>query len=205
LFILTIDANYGWNKQILINWYYNEMKAGRDPRKKNKDAKDIGTLYHDYIGYHELGISIKDIDLSAYPMSAPIVAEAALKQWINIKRDNEIEVDGIEESFVSERYQYGGRIDLRAKVRKKKSLVDFKTSPSIYQDHLIQLGSYDNLLIENDYEPEEDWILHINKSIITPDAKIVEFIHIPKNIISEGFDIFLIYRKLYDLKESFHL
>ena len=44
-------------------------------------------------------------------------------------------------------------------------LNDFKTSKSVRFKHLLQLGGYYNLLIENDYDPDGASIILVNKKI----------------------------------------
>jgi hypothetical protein len=200
-----INENYGWNKNILLNWYYKELKAGRDPKSKTQKAADIGNLCHEYIYYYETKKDFNTIDLSKYPFDAPIIAEAGLNQYLKIKSEKQIEILFSETSYISEKYKYNGRIDLCGKVNQTLSLIDGKTSKTIYPDQLIQLGAYYNLLKENGIEVNLSFILHIDKNPLTIESKIVELVLIPQNIIDCGFEIFKMFLKLHDMKENFHL
>ena len=70
----------------------------------------------------------------------------------------------MEEKLVSEWHQFGGTIDLQARVNGKFSLVDFKTSNGLWPEHVIQLSAYRALMMEvGAGEPEEVYILHLPK------------------------------------------
>lgn len=198
-----LDENYGWNKNILLNWYYKEFKAGNDPREKTKKAKSVGNLCHDFIFWFESNEKPDNKKLSTYSTEAITIAESGLDQYKIIKKENNIVILLKEETLVSEKYKYGGRLDLYGTVNEFKSLIDTKTSPRIYQDHLIQVSGYDNLLIENDYKVQKRYILHIDKNPLTPYDQIVHLKPIDDILVVKGFEIFRCLLWLNNQKESF--
>ena len=52
--------------------------------------------------------------------------------------------------MVSEEYRYGGTFDGVGLMDGKHSLIDFKTSNSLYSDYLIQLAAYAHLIEEGE-------------------------------------------------------
>lgn len=67
-----------------------------------------------------------------------------------------------EKSFSSSKLGYGGTIDWYVKMGDMKLLGDFKTSKNIHLKHLLQLGGYYNLMIENGEEVDGAFILNVN-------------------------------------------
>ena len=71
-----------------------------------------------------------------------------------------------EKTFISEKLGYAGTLDWMAKFNHKFLMLnDFKTSKSVRFKHLLQLGGYYNLLIENNYDPDGASIILVNKKI----------------------------------------
>ncbi len=52
-------------------------------------------------------------------------------------------------SLVSEKYQFGGTIDIIGEVNGQRAILDLKTSEEIYIDHKIQAIAYKKLFNEN--------------------------------------------------------
>lgn len=72
-----------------------------------------------------------------------------------------------EKEFVSDKLGYGGTLDWFCKMNDKNILVDFKTSKKVRFKHLLQLGGYYNLLIENGYEVDGGAIIIANSNVST--------------------------------------
>lgn len=140
-----ISGNLGWNKQALMYWANQEGQAGRSHRDTAQAAADAGTLAHAMI---EAELKNRDINLSEYPEETVSLAETAYLAWLEWCQANDFEVIGSEMSLVSEKYQYGGTIDI-ARVRDKRVILDLKTSNGIYPDHRIQVAAYGQLWNEN--------------------------------------------------------
>ena len=70
-----------------------------------------------------------------------------------------------EKPLVSEIYKFGGIIDFYCKLDDKYTVIDFKTSKSISEEHILQVSSYVQLLKENGYEVEQLVILDVKKDL----------------------------------------
>ena len=64
------------------------------------------------------------------------------------KNSNKVEPILLEQSMVSEVYQYGGRFDFVGKVNGFLTLADFKTGKGIYPEFFYQLAAYNQMLWE---------------------------------------------------------
>ena len=77
--------------------------------------------------------------------------------------NQQIEIIFLEEQFVSEKFGYGGTIDMYCILNGKLTLVDFKTGKDIYIGYLYQLAGYLQLLREHKYKVERCICLNIPK------------------------------------------
>lgn len=73
-----------------------------------------------------------------------------------------------EKAFMSESLGYAGTIDWVAKINHQFLMLnDFKTSKAVRFSHLLQLGGYNNLLVENGIHVDGASIILCNKKICT--------------------------------------
>ena len=96
--------------------------------------------------------------------------------------------------MVSKKYLYGGCPDLLVKKNKKYILIDFKTGKAIYEDTVIQLGAYGQLIKETDN-------IDIDKAIIVRLPKNnskLEIKEFSKKDLKLGFAQFKLFRKGWD-------
>jgi hypothetical protein len=193
-----ISQQLGWNKATLMAWQAREFKAGNDPTDKSRRAMDIGTLCHHYISCYILKQEIDSEFQANYELDALVIADRALEQFKKMVDENGFEMMHSELSLISEQYQYGGTIDIVMKQGDTIILGDIKTSNTskscptgIYPDHLIQLGSYWNLLLENKIcEPHSFKFIHISKDIKEEDEEIVKIIPAENEKIKLGWEAF---------------
>jgi hypothetical protein len=206
-----IGSQLGWNKEVLLAWQAKEFKKNLllfktltkeqidqltelpfDPTKIKKKAADKGTLVHHYLSMDFYGKEVDQEFKKQFDLDAIVLAEKTLGVFKQYIADNQLSVIDSEISLVSEQFQYGGTLDGRIhKKDNKVILLDFKTSKGIYEDHIIQLGAYNQLLIENNYGvPDEYLIIHIKKDYETTDGNIIDPIPIPNEKIQEGFEAF---------------
>lgn len=199
-----IGGNLGWNKNTLMAWQAREFKAGNDPTDKSKKACDIGTLCHHYISCDFLKQTIDAEFKAQYDVDAITIADRCLAETKKKLIEHGLELTHSELSLISEEYQYGGTIDVVMKEGSIIVLGDIKTSNAskscptgIYADHIIQLGAYDNLLIENKIAtPEKYMFIHINKSPTIEDSDMVHIITVPNATIKRGFEVFKMLKQL---------
>jgi len=148
------------NKPALVKWANNLGLQGIDSTKYRDEKADIGTLAHAMIQAH---CSNTMLDVSEYSKQNIDKAENALISFYNWEKSHKVVPILVEESLVSEKYQYGGQIDLYCELDGEKWLVDFKTGKGIYSEMLHQLSAYHNLLTENGYAVDGARILRIGR------------------------------------------
>ena len=126
----------------LIHWAWTEGVEGRDYRKTRDAAGDIGHTVHDLV---EQFISTgEDPDLFEEP-EAVGMAFGSFQRWLECMK---IEIKHTEVSLVCECHQTGGTPDAIGVLPSGAYvLLDWKTSGSIYPDHLVQVAAYKHLAL----------------------------------------------------------
>jgi len=151
----------GLAKPALIIWANRMGLQGIDTTKYVDDKAQIGSLAHDMILCHFKGTDPDTADYTANQISA---AENSFLSFLEWRKKYEIEPILTEAPLVSEKWRYGGTIDLYAKVDGTPILVDFKTGSGIYDEHFYQCAAYRQLLFENGYECPSVKILNIPRT-----------------------------------------
>lgn len=93
-------------------------------------------------------------------------AETSMLKYLDWRKGKSIEVIGIELQLVSERYQFGGTLDILARVDGVLTLIDIKTCKGLYgaeDEKWTQVGGYDVLAEEHGYRADEARILRIGR------------------------------------------
>lgn len=196
-----IDSQLGWNKRILIAWARREALAGRDPNKILAQAGDIGGAGHKFIEAHVKSyIEAKKIepDLKEYSQDVIDKAETVFLAFLDWEKHNQLNYIASELPVVSERYRYGGTIDILATQDGELWLIDPKSSKGIYPEFIVQVVAYEIAFQEQNNEMiSQIHLLHLGKEHGEfSDHKISQA---QLNIARE---IFLNCRKLYDLQKK---
>lgn len=133
----------------------------------------IGTLVHFRIlnPLSPARLELPDFSIDEFPEDAFDLAD--IGEIIFKSMDLEIgEERYVEHSVLSEKYKYGGKVDLVARVRCKKTdeempltVIDLKTSKSVYDKHLLQLAAYYIALKEQGIKPDAGAILLVHPYI----------------------------------------
>lgn len=194
-----IGNNLGWNKGVLMGWVKKMMKEGEDPDKVRDKAASIGTIAHRLIELYLLGEEMKENESREFPpsdMEKAIAASESFKDWWASKG---YEVVQTEAQYVSERYKYGGTIDLVAKDKDGNFIIiDFKTSNGVYADHKIQVAAYAEMFEEvTDMTYSEVYILKIPK-----EGGSCEAFPVSDNILYKGFIVFERLLDIHDLQKD---
>lgn len=140
-------------KDALIAWAYNCGVKGIDYRKARDTAGDIGTLTH-YLILCDL--KNETPDLSEYSPADYEIAKRCLKNYYEWKKNNNVKPIMVETPLISEKYGYGGTLDLYAELNSQKTLIDFKTGKGIYDSFLYQTAAYGQLILENTGTPPDN-------------------------------------------------
>lgn len=181
-------------KPFLIPWANRLGLEGIDSNKFKDNAARIGTLAHYLV---ECDLKGKKPDLAEYSDSEyqeAIHPFNKWKMWLNEQKD--FEFISSEMGLVSEKFKYGGTLDILAKVNGKVTLIDLKTSGSIYDSHKTQLAAYRYLLLENNQIVDDCRILRIGK------GKTGGFEDVRVNKIEKRFEKFLILLNLYNINKE---
>jgi len=148
------------NKPGLVRWANNLGLQGIDSTKHVDDKAAIGTLAHHLI---ETFLTGGEPDLDDYTKRQIKQAEVPYKKFLEWFEDNAVEVILTEQQIVSDRYKFGGTIDLYCRIGKRRVLVDHKTSGGIYPEMLYQAAAYKELLKEAGHPVDEVRILRIGR------------------------------------------
>jgi len=182
------------SKPALIHWAWDLGVKGIDYRKYRDDKADIGTLTHQRILAH---LSESEVDLSQYPQDQIQKSSICFQKYLDWEQGKNMMKHYLEEPMVSEKYGFGGTPDALVFVNGELTLMDFKTSKSIYKEYFYQLGGYAVLVSEVlEYKPEQYMILRIGRD------EDEGFEVLKKDNIQKEIDIFLSCLNLYKLINS---
>lgn len=159
--VTTITGMLGWNKQILVNWANKKGLEGIDTAKFVDDKAEIGTLAHKIVTDSLLGNTTCTDD---YSMNQIKSAQNSADSWFNWAKGKKIEPILIEAPLVSEKLGYGGTPDIFAEVDGVNELIDLKTGAGIYDEMVIQVTAYQQLLHENGHTTNKIRILNIPRT-----------------------------------------
>lgn len=182
----------------LIHWAWKCGIDGKDYRELRDAAASAGTYAHDLIEAHLKGDKFimppQDMDPEIQRK-----AERAFSNFLAWEVQNKLEIVATEMTLVSEIYRYGGTMDglAVAKVSGRMSLVDWKTSRSIYESYLAQLAAYAKLWEEHHPDQPIDGGFHLLR--ISQDYG--DFSHHYFDELEEEWHAFLDARSLYDRKK----
>jgi hypothetical protein len=140
----------GINKPVgpLMGWAWKLGKLGRDYRKETQAAADYGSIAHFMIDCHLTG---DEPDLSEFTAEEIKIAQLAYDKFLDYWSKHDYEMVANELPLTSEKYRYGGTLDLVCRDRSTNScfLNDWKTSKAIYESHIMQAVGYKYLWDEH--------------------------------------------------------
>jgi hypothetical protein len=149
------------NKPALIPWANNLGLAGINVREYVDILATVGKIGHDMICCHNKGVKFE-----ANGERADLIdkAENCFLSYLAWEKQHKVEPILCEAALVSEKYGFGGTVDMFAKVDGILTVVDYKTGKAIYPEHVYQVAAYRYLIIENGgYVPAAVRILQIGR------------------------------------------
>jgi hypothetical protein len=149
------------NKPALISWANNLGLAGINVREYVDILATVGKIGHDMICCHNKGVKFE-----ANGERADLIdkAENCFLSYLAWEKQHKVEPILCEAALVSEKYGFGGTVDMFAKVDGILTVVDYKTGKAIYPEHVYQVAAYRYLIIENGgYVPAAVRILQIGR------------------------------------------
>jgi len=194
----VIGSNLGWSKGGLMHWAWQQGIDGLDYKATRDTAADTGTIAHAMVENEVKGIKFDWPSLGQSMGGNPEQikqAENAFSAFVEWKELVKFELIQSEHLLVSEKYQFGGQIDI-AGIQSKRSIIDIKTSNAVYEDHKIQIAAYGKLWEENypDQPIEAYYILQLGK-----DGSFA-YHYYPE--LDNAFRAFVLLRELHDLKKK---
>ncbi len=191
----TVLGSLGFNKIILQRWCVKQALAGIDPFKFVTEAANIGSIAHFMIESHINNWKPIFDKVSPHDLLKAKVAFSAYIKWEKDQID--LKYLKTELQLASDRYNYGGTIDLIAKINGELCLIDFKTSKYFYTEHFCQISAYKELYEECFPKEKIDrcYILKINKETGEFDSnKLTQY------KLNKGWEIFKLCLGLHELK-----
>lgn len=150
------------NMPFLVKWANKLGKQGIDVTEYVENTARLGTLIHTIIESH---IEKKEITLDEYTDEEIDLGGAIFyTHYMPWEQAHVVEPIFVEKQFDSI-LGYQGIIDFYCKLDGKYTIIDFKTSKSISNEHLLQVSAYKNLMEEHNYPVEQLLILDIKKDI----------------------------------------
>jgi hypothetical protein len=174
----------------LIHWAWELGCKGEDYRKIRDKAGSIGTITHYLIEKHLKG---EKPDLSEFSPANVDKAENAFLAFLDFEKSHKLKPIKQEFPLVSEKYGFGGTIDLYAELDDVSCLIDFKTSSGLWPSMRVQVAAYEELLKENGYKVDGVHLLRIDKET-------GEFSHHPLKDLSLEWKLFVKLTEAYPLK-----
>ncbi len=152
-----------------LKFWANKMGLEGIDIKSYVDTRgNMGTCAHDMVEAFLLG---KKPYLDEYSKVEIDAAENAVLSFYTAVKGHTWEVIDIEQQLVSDKYLYGGTLDIYWIFDGKYRLSDIKTAKAIYPDQWTQVAGYWNLLKEQNLQVDEVSIINI------PRAEDEQYIH----------------------------
>lgn len=124
------------------------------------ELADIGKLGHALIHEHLTGTAVDRTAFSAQQLDR---AETCFLKFLEWAKARTVETVLAEAALVSERYRFGGTVDWYGRLNGVPTLVDFKTARAIYDEHILQVAAYRQLVVEAGHPVEAVRILQIGR------------------------------------------
>lgn len=147
------------NKPALIKWanYLGYKRQSVDAVLE--DTSYIGTTVHCALTAF---LQNKQFILINGRSCGKTLLKSYLNSFFDWYKKHEIKTEFMEKKFISEKF--GGTIDFYGKIDSKYTILDFKTSKSIYSSMFLQLAAYCIMLEEHGHKVEQVILLGVNEN-----------------------------------------
>lgn len=141
---------------------------------RKDEAASIGTIVHDYAEAFATA-KIEGKPLPEIPADAPEAALNGIMAFIDWTKQHHVEFRETERLVYSKAFGYVGLTDAIAVVDGKLSVIDYKTSKGIYDDHYFQIAGYWAAYTEETAgDIQQGILLHFNKETGEFAAHVIE-------------------------------
>lgn len=148
------------NKPALMHWAWQLGVKQIDYKKFVDEKAAQGTLAHAMILAHLWGQKVDTADYSKNQIDA---AENAFLSYLEWEKGKKIEPMIVEHPMTSSEWMYGGTPDFFGMIDGIPTLLDYKTSKALYDEHIIQVAAYARLIEEAGHEVKDWKILRIGR------------------------------------------
>ena len=184
------------SKPQLFYWGVKMAKEGICPIEYTNETAKIGSLVHAIAQYFT---SKTPIEWEKYTKEEIKKACKISKRFFEfVSMQDEFEPILSEGAFASDKYGFGGSLDLICKLNGKITLLDYKTSGAIYDEMIAQVSAYKLLVEEKGYKIEQVIILRFCRE----EAEGYEYREISKKELKQGLKVFKSALKLYKEKKE---
>lgn len=130
----------------ILHFIFPDKYKGVDKKTLNKKA-EYGTTIHESIEMYEINIKTMGLseafDVTVQAKELSYIQEASLRQYLKLKKENEIKVIE-QEQMIHYKDKYAGRFDMIAQVGSDMCLCDIKTTAELDVEYLSwQLSLYE--------------------------------------------------------------
>ena len=161
--------------------------------KVSKEACDIGTVCHQII---DDVIQGRDTEFDKIDPDILEQSKQPFANWQKWQEQNPVSLIGSEIPLVSEKYRYGGTMDV-VTFADNIMIGDWKSSKAIYDDYWAQLAAYRMLYAEHNPNLDVSW----DGFIVRFDKKREQFDHSVVNLQDAWLE-FLHFRAVYESRKS---
>lgn len=149
------------DKPALLRWANRIGLEGIEMAQYVDELAAIGTLAHYMV---ECYLKKTTPNLDPYSKDQIDAAENSVLKFYEWEKRNKFSVIRSEMQLVSERLQVGGTCDCYCELNGKKTLVDFKTSKGVFDEHFTQVAGYAMILEDNGFSVQDVRILRIGRT-----------------------------------------
>jgi len=194
--VTTILKSLSFGNDGLMYWAWKAGDDGLTLEEARAPAVTVGTVAHAMIEAHIKGESADLVGLPADIVSRAMVAFNVWREWAELTG---YEMLASEVSLVDDELLFGGTFDC-VLLKKKRILVDWKTTSGIYPDHLVQVAAYGHLW--NLHHPEAPLdgyaLLRLGR-----DEPLFDYHYRPADgVMGSAWEMFKIARRAYDLAKE---
>lgn len=190
------------DKPGLMYWAHKLGLEGVSDLRAHRDAiSQAGNLAHElalpFLSGIEIGDTLKALQKDYTPEELAL-AVSIMSRFTKWAEGHEFQTAFEEESFISERYQFGGRIDWFGIMDGVPTLLDLKFTKALYPESTYQMAAYLHLLKERGIEVVRTKIVRFGRA----EDEGFEEPELPEEILETGGNVFLHLREIYDLAKT---
>ena len=184
-------------KPALIAWSNKKGLEGINYFDELKRTAKIGSLVHAIAEYYTSKTPIEWDKYTKEEIKRACTISKRFFEFVSLQ--DEFKPILSEGAFASEKYGYGGCLDLICSLNGKITLLDYKTSSNIYDEMVSQVAAYKRLAEEQGYKIEQVIILRFGRE----ESEGYEYREISKKELKYGLKMFDCALKLYKSKKEF--